>query len=167
MTLDIKLQAEIELKHIQLELSCGRANHFRHFIDQYFCYANGYVSSNGNAAWGKIVGQEYVSPKAKEIIDQPGYDHTLIVGKEHVVPLKVIGQMLLGLECPELEDIKNLIDNWLIFATITKDEESDLDSNGLKQKMPEGFYTKSSHLYLDKFARYKEAGIDLLYPNKA
>ena len=42
---------EIELQHIQLELHNNRSQHLRHFIDQYYCYKNGYVSKNGKAKW--------------------------------------------------------------------------------------------------------------------
>lgn len=56
-----KKYAEVELKHIQLELENNRTNHFRSFIDQYFCFKNGYVRKSGTADWEGIVWNEAVS----------------------------------------------------------------------------------------------------------
>jgi len=41
--------AEVELKHIQIELENDRTQHMRHFVDQYYCYKNNFVNSNGKA----------------------------------------------------------------------------------------------------------------------
>lgn len=48
--------AEVELRHIKLELTSGRQQHMRHFIDQYYCYRLGgdYVRSSGTAHWERI-----------------------------------------------------------------------------------------------------------------
>ncbi len=59
--------AIIELKHIKLELLNDRTNHLRGFMDQYFCYKNGYKNKNGNAKWEAMVWKEYVSDDAKKI----------------------------------------------------------------------------------------------------
>jgi hypothetical protein len=149
--------ALIELKHIQLELHHGRTHHFRHFIDQYFCYEHGYVTKSGKASWGKIPWNEYVSEAANRTRDKK-----LVVEKEHVVPLDVITGYLVELGAnPSIESIKSVIDKYLHFATITKEEDRILNAHGLKRKMPEEYCDKSSALYGDVFARYKVVGISL------
>jgi hypothetical protein len=155
-----KNYAQIELKHIQLELSNSRAQHMRHFIDQYFCYANGYVNKNGKAKWDAILWNENVSTKALELksIGETTYK---AVTKEHVVPLKYITKKLreLGPEAT-LNDIKQVIDLNLHFATITKEEDKALRDAKLGSVMPNEFYDPKSPLYQDVFARYKRVGIE-------
>ena len=149
----LKHYAQIELKHIQLELQNGRAQHLRHFVDQYFCYTHGYVSKNNKAAWGKIVGKEYLSEDAKKIIQDKNYDKSLIVQKEHIVPLNFISQKLQQIQEINLINIQQCLDEWLLFATITKEEDKRL--NIFKSEMPKEFFEPSSSLFQDKFARYK------------
>ena len=55
-------------------------------------------------------------------------------------------------------EIKNIIDKYLHFATITKIEDAKLRSSGLNHKMPDVFYDSDSVLYGDTFARYKNIG---------
>lgn len=145
---------EIELKHIQLELNNKRSQHLRHFVDQYFCYKNGYVNKNGKAKWNLILWNEWVSEDASKISDKK------LVVKEHTVPLKVITDKLkkLGSNCT-IEQIKSVIDVFLLFATITKEEDKRLSSLGFKQKMPNEFYLENHKLFGDIFARYKVAEI--------
>ena len=76
--------AEIELKHIQIELKNNRYQHLRNFIDQYFCYKNGYIKRTGNADWEGMVWNETVSLKAK---NEPNRKKVV---KEHVIPQKCV-----------------------------------------------------------------------------
>ncbi|MBU2945815.1 hypothetical protein [Zobellia uliginosa] len=147
----------IELKHIKIELENSRSHHIRHFIDQYYCYKNNYVTKTGNPAWNKIFWSGLVSLEAAKEVNRKQ------VVKEHVVPVKVITQMLqnLGLS-PSLSEIGKVLDDWLLFATITKNENKELNDLGLSQKMPTQFYDSHNVLYQDKFARYKLAGISLV-----
>jgi hypothetical protein len=55
---------QIELAHIKLELENGRTQHFRSFVDQYYCYEHGYVNRNGKAKWDDIFLKEIVSDEA-------------------------------------------------------------------------------------------------------
>lgn len=146
--------AEIELKHILLELHNNRSQHLRHFVDQYFCYKNGYVNKNGKAKWDLIFWKEYVSSNAEKLTDKK------LIIKEHVVPLKVISEKLkeLGPEC-SIEEVENLIDKYLHFATITKEEDMLLREFGLNHKMPDDFFDVNSELYMNIFARYIKVGI--------
>jgi len=75
----------------------------------------------------------------------------------------LITQYLIELgRSPSIDSIKAIIDKYLHFATITKEEDKVLNAHGLKKKMPEEYYDRSSELYSDVFARYKIVGIDLV-----
>ena len=151
--------AEIELKHIQIELENNRTQHMRHFIDQYYCYKNNFVNSNGKACWDKLLWKGYVSVNAQNETDRKK------VVKEHVVPLKVIVSKLKELSesnQTSLEAIERCINKYLIFATVTKSEDELLRKAKLSSTMPFGFYDEGHELYEDNFARYKIAGIDLV-----
>ena len=102
-----------------------------------------------------IFWKEWVSNGAQKLTDKKQ------VVKEHLVPLKIITEKLkeLGSDCSILE-IKNIIDKYLHFATITKIEDAKLRSSGLNHKMPDEFYDSDSVLYGDTFARYKKIGIN-------
>ena len=68
MRLTIEEQAQIELKHIELELKNNRDQHLRHFMDQYYCYRHGYVRGKNNRAdWEAIVWNDKVSLAAREM----------------------------------------------------------------------------------------------------
>lgn len=155
--------AQIELLHIQLELHHHRSQHMRHFIDQYFCYRHGLVTSSGKANWGKLFWYGHVSIQAAQETDK-----TRVV-KEHVVPLKVITQKLQQLSADKplsLEEIAACIDENLIFATITKEEDKRLREAGLNSKMPEAYYQPGHILFNDKFARYKKVGIEVTHTSQ-
>lgn len=147
--------AEIELKHVLLELHNNRSQHLRHFIDQYYCYKKGYVNKNGKAKWDLIFWKEFVSSEAEKLTNKR------LVIKEHVIPLKVITDKLkeLGSNCSS-EEVKNIIDKYLHFATISKKEDMILRESGLNHKMPDDFFDVNSELYQNVFARYIKAGIE-------
>lgn len=74
---------------------------------------------------------------------------------EHVVPVEVIYQMLIGERNLTLKGIEDILREFSIRATITAEEDAKL----LKSAMPEEFWDKESNLYMDPMARYKKAGI--------
>jgi len=154
--LPIYKNTQIELEHIQLELRNGRAQHLRHFVDQYYCYKHGHVKKTGTAHWESILWTTNVSRDARSIGDRKQ------VVKEHVVPLKVIREMLIELSRTgkaTLEGIAIVLDENVRFATISKDEDRILRKHGLSSKMPEGFHKTGHELCGDLFARYKFVGI--------
>ncbi|NOU12742.1 MAG: hypothetical protein HOO92_02065 [Methylococcaceae bacterium] len=155
--------ARIELEHIQLELWNGRTRHFRHFVDQYYCYKHGYVKGTGTPDWEKIVWKDgSVSREARRLNDRK------LVVKEHVVPLLVISKMLTALsQKATLDEIAKVLDENVRFATITKEEDSLLRRSGLTSKMPKGFYISDDELWGDLLARYKSVGIVMVTPNCA
>ncbi|HTK19203.1 MAG TPA: hypothetical protein VL442_06820 [Mucilaginibacter sp.] len=148
-------RAKQELEFIQLGIKNHHVDHFRHFIDQYYCFKNGYVNKNGGAAWGKIIFKEWVSNNAIGLIKKK------VVHKEHVVPLKVLKVILMKLKNPSLEEIEKTLDSNLFYATITKEEDKLLRNAGLNSKMPEEYYDVNSVVFQDPFARYKKVGIEL------
>lgn len=153
-----KTHARIELLHIQLELLHGRTHHLRHFIDQFYCYKHGYTNRSGKADWGKLLWSGHVSKAAMLTQDKAE------VTKEHVVPLKLIGSKLLEKaqqSSISLREIEDIIDRFLVFATITREEDAQLRRLKLSSAMPEAYFDEASSLHGDVFARYKVAGIEL------
>ena len=158
MTVNSDKNAEIEIEHIKLELINNRSEHLRHFVDQYYCYKNNYVNSKGRPAWNKIYWSGIVSVQASQVKDKKE------VVKEHVVPLKVITDLLIRHSKKNeinSKEIESILNKYLIFATITKKEDANLRKEKLTSKMPDGFYEKGSPLYGDLLARYKVAKIEL------
>jgi len=151
------IYAEIELRHIQVELENNRFQHLRHFVDQYFCYKHGYIKRTGTADWEGIVWNETVSLKA---INEKNRKNVV---KEHVIPLKRITQELAILadkNTIQITDISKCLDKLIVFATITKEEDKLLRDNRLHSKMPVGYDLKGDALYKDPYARYKAVGIE-------
>ena len=157
---DLENNCKIELEHIQLEIVSQRGQHLRHFIDQYFCYKHEYVTRTCKPAWGKIFWKEYVSIEAinsgKDVI------------KEHIVPLNVLKQMLLDLGSKvEIKDISDLLDEYVCFATITKEEDNKLNKSGLKSKMPEICYDNGKlKKNFEKLSRYNHVQIKINYTGR-
>ncbi len=149
--------AAIELRLIELELRNRTPQHLRHFVDQYYCYKHGIVNRNGGARWAGIVGRGHVSIEGRRLIS----DRKNIV-KEHMVPIKVISKLLVELkETGDLTcaTIAALLDRYVHFATISKNEDKKLCDMNLRSEMPPGFGDKGHEYYLCPYSRYKEAGI--------
>jgi hypothetical protein len=148
--------AGLELRHIQLELEHNRFEHMRHFIDQYYCYRKGITKRTGRAKWESIVWTGVVSVAARA-----KYPDRQAVVKEHAVPLKEIISMLRLLAAERrtsLEDIAELLTQFTVFGTITREEDAKLRASGLVSAMPEGFYVPGHAYYYDPLARYRHIG---------
>lgn len=155
--MELSKHIEIELRHIQLELSCRRKQHMRHFIDQYYCYQNGFVNKNNYADWNQIFWTGYVSEGALALNSRNRSE----VIKEHVIPMKVIVNELLNhakADKIELAEIKAVLDALLVYATITKEEDALLNKSGFKSKLP-----PNTNPYENPLARYHSAGIKLIH----
>jgi hypothetical protein len=163
----------IELEHIRLELLHRRKenvkviNHLRHFVDQWFCYKKGYITTGNKAAWGKIIFKEYISEGVLKLLEKYNEDdllrmkgkNRLIVDKEHIVPLNRIAKKLLELPTnPSIAEIETILRENVKYATITKDEDKLLS----KQDMPIEYFDSNHELFDDCFARYKKVGIKLI-----
>jgi len=155
--------ALIELQHIELELRNNRTQHFRHFIDQYYCYKNNHINRRGKANWEGMVWKGFVSIEAARTLNRKD------VVKEHVIPLKTITEILASHTRNNkfsTETIAKILDTYVIFATISKREDKLLRDAKLTSKMPEGFWEPGHPLHNDPFARYKTVGISLINTSK-
>jgi hypothetical protein len=79
---------------------------------------------------------------------------------EHVVPIAVIYRMLCKAEDTSVEWIAALLSRFSLRATITRDEDRELNKRGLSSAMPEAFYTSGSALHGNPMARYIAAKLD-------
>lgn len=143
----------IELEHILLELKNRTpAQHMRHFIDQYYCYEHNLITKGGKANWGKIFWMGYTSINAN-LIDRK--NKSLVV-KDHVIPLNIIVSFLSKIPINELSTlkVKEILDSLLIYATITKKEDAELNKLGLRNKMLIEHKT-IKELKANAFERYK------------
>ena len=158
--------AELELKHIELEMRARRFRHLRHFIDPYYCYTNDIVRPSGAINTDDVMWREYVSVEARRLqeITTDARELRKLVRREHLIPLRHIKQLLREIAESDsftLDDIGQCLDSNLHFATITREEDKKLNKLRLGQKMPEGYSQIGHDLYNDKFARYRIAGIKL------
>lgn len=89
-----------------------------------------------------------------------------LVVKEHVIPLNIIVSFLSKIPINELSTlkVKEILDSLLIYATITKEEDSKLNEVGLRNKMPDEYKT-IEELKANAFERYKTAKIELVFNN--
>jgi addiction module HigA family antidote len=150
-----KIKIQRSMRNIQ---GMNGNNDFRHFVDQWFCYKNGYVNANGGAKWEGILWHESVSIAAQATQDRRK------VLKEHVVPLARITKELEKLadsDRTSLDDIEQCLIRYVHFATVTKDEDKLLRDANLDRSMPAGFDIPGDPLYGDIFARYRHVGIVL------
>lgn len=77
---------------------------------------------------------------------------------EHVVPKKVVIDILFGLKKPTPESVREILDKYLIGVVVTKEEEDRLNVEYSKS-MPEEFGNKKSELFQDPWLRYRKCGI--------
>ncbi len=75
---------------------------------------------------------------------------------EHVVPVSFINKLVLAEGMPAWQRIREIIIEWTLLSVITKNEEQMLKTLKLNQSMP------SEWDGVDKYARYKVAGIELV-----
>lgn len=130
-----------------------------------FVKKNGYVKRTGSANWEGIVWNEIVSIEA-----QKKYPDRKSVTKEHVVHLKCIRTELVKNTVNgmiSIGKISEIIDELMIFATITHEEDAILRKHKLTSSMPSGYGQISDTLYRGPFARYRVAGIQFRDLRKA
>jgi len=75
---------------------------------------------------------------------------------EHVVPISVINQLILDLDEPNADMIQNIVVDWSLLSVITNNEDLLLKKAGLSKSMPNDWDGA------DKYARYKEVGIQVI-----
>lgn len=167
---NLKKNGLIELEHILIEIKHNRGEHMRHFIDQWFCYKNGYTTRSGRAKWSEISFNQYNSSGVMDLLNKYSKDELkkmkgskrLFIEKEHVVPLKLVTHRLLSEPRPDNTDqLEKVLEKNVFYATITKKEDNILTKMGLRQQMPAGYYNPNDELFRNPFARYLQAGISL------
>lgn len=77
---------------------------------------------------------------------------------EHVVPKKVVIDMLFGLKKPTAVSLREILDKYLIGVVVTKEEDDRLNVEYGKS-MPEEFGNKKSESFQDPWLRYRKCGI--------
>ncbi len=97
---------------------------------------------------GKHAGCRYWSKAAIESgLKNKGLVH------EHLIPRKVVREMLLSLEDPSPQAVENIFDRLCVGVVVTKAEDIRLNKLGLNSKMPPDWDQQ------DLWARYDAAGI--------
>ena len=75
---------------------------------------------------------------------------------DHVIPFKYVQKMLLALKTPSVEDIRIILEKYVVSCLITKEEDDRLKFHGLNSSMPkdwDGIY---------QLARYEAVGISVV-----
>jgi len=99
---------------------------------------------------GKHEGCEHWSAAAWEFRSQ-----TKMLTHEHVVPIKVVIELLLKLPSPTASSVHQLLESFCKAAVVTREEDARLNRLGLRSKMPSGWDGS------DVWARYTLAKIGL------
>lgn len=157
-----------EIDHILIELKCDRRQHLRHFIDNYFCYKNGYITRNGNPDSNKIFWNEFVSERAIKLKSRQGKKNNKGVRKEHIIPISVISGLLSNLKTQNMlnrKTVAKILERFTLLATITVWEDRKLQKCKFQNRMPKGIsLITSQKTSLKKLlSRYEKAGIKLRY----
>lgn len=77
---------------------------------------------------------------------------------DHAIPFVYLQRELLNTQVVTRESVENVLVRYGTACLITKEEDIDLNKNGLGRKMPDGWNG------FDPLARYRELGIDVV-PN--
>jgi hypothetical protein len=166
-----------QLKSIRVELSKNiKFRHLRNFLDPLYSITHRLINSGGSLDTEMAVGYPTKAVEAlvngqinkihqlrKEKILEGKQRQRVLSGKEHVVPLSVLQEMLDNLERDENgepfgPEVKRLLDKFLIVATTTYEEGKLLDKH-YKSSMPPEFYDETDPLYMNPWARYIKLGI--------
>jgi len=103
---------------------------------------------------GRGTTASYISVSARETIDGLATPDGLVL--EHVVPVSLINEKVLSLEKPTKFQVAEVVYEWTVLATVTREQHQLLRARGLNDRMPSGWDG------VDKFARYKTCSIQLV-----
>ncbi len=84
---------------------------------------------------------------------------------EHVMPRRVVVDLVMKLVAPSPERVRELLDQCAIGCVVTIVEDRTL-GRAFKQSMPPGFFDPNNPQYQDHWARYKAAEIEVVGPLK-
>jgi hypothetical protein len=99
---------------------------------------------------GKYKGCKYWSAKALSSVNKP---KKLI--HEHLVPRKMLREMIFDLNNPSSDELYKILDTWCIGVVVTVDEDRNLNKLKLRSSMPQNWDKEN------KWSRYIEAGIKI------
>lgn len=104
---------------------------------------------------GKYQGCKYWSERALRVRN----DSKILV-HDHIVPKKIVYDMLFGLGAPSARAVRRILRRFCIGAIITREEDQRLNALGLRSRMPDGWDGR------DPWARYRKAGVSTIpaYP---
>lgn len=154
-----KFNANIELQHIYLEVYSERYCHLRTFLESYYCYQHGLVTKQGKPDWIQIfnVGKRTVA--ATQIKERK------LLVREMVMPLSVIMghfKALVRDDEATINSIQAVIDDYLEYVIMTREEYNALVQAGLKETMPASYYQPLHKDYHCINSRFDVVGITLL-----
>jgi hypothetical protein len=141
----------IELQHIYLEVHAERFHYLRRFLESYYCYQHNLVTKQGKSDWEGIFLHAQRSKAARGIANRK------LLVREMTLPLPVLIGMLKELARDDeasIENIQQLLDAYLSYVVITREEHLMLKKAGLLERMPSTYYQEKStdfHLASSRF----------------
>lgn len=150
--------AGLELQHIYLEVYAERFQYLKQFFEGYYCYRHRLVTRQSKADWEQIFEQGIRSVAASKVDDRK----QLI--RELRLPLSVLTGRLKELVRDDeltVEAIKQLLDEHLQYAILTREELRKLKAAGLDKRMPADYYRQGTDSYQNTDSRFAAVGIVL------
>ncbi|MGF1873265.1 hypothetical protein [Photobacterium indicum] len=142
----------LELQHIYLEVYAERFHYLRRFLESYYCYQHNLVTKQGKMDWEGIFRHAQRSKAASHISNRK------LLVREMTLPLPVLIGMLKVLvrdDEASIENIQQLLDAYLSYVVITREEHQALKKAGLLERMPSTYYQENSadfHLASSRFS---------------
>jgi len=153
-----EFNANIELQHIYLEVYAERFHFLRQFFEAYYCYQHHLVTRQGKADWEQIFDHAIRSKAASRI------ENRKQLVREFRLPLPVLTGKLKALvrdEEQSIDSIKRLLDTYLDYVILTRDEFHKLKAAGLHERMPADYYRPGTEFYQHGDSRFLAVGISL------
>jgi hypothetical protein len=141
------------LAHLRLDLHWSRMEFLRDNADRICAMLNGYSSSRGRITgnYGKYKVSCYASQNALTDLQRNNWSAKGLM-QEHVIPIKVVGEILLQHYAHLADqDLLDKLNELVIPCVITDIEDQDLNDNHLRQSMPNGWTYQNGH----RWARYQ------------
>jgi hypothetical protein len=107
---------------------------------------------------GKFIGCPYWSAAAVRQFKRDHSRKRLV--HEHVVPKKVVIDMLFGAANPTADSVRAILDKFLIGVVVTKKEDLRLNVE-FGKSMPDEFDDERSNAFRDPWLRYRRCGIQV------
>ncbi|OAJ94198.1 hypothetical protein [Vibrio bivalvicida] len=148
---------DIEFEHIYLEVKAERWPRLERFLFSYYCYREGFVTSNNKPDWETARAKAPRSFQVQDIRDS---------ALEPIVPLTVvIGEIKRYWRDGKLtpNSLRRILDSLLHYATISKQELTELKKAGLQNAMPACWYQSEKK---DTHSRFKTINICPQFPTK-